>query len=185
MATQINNPAADKSILAEARQLVAEHPHFMGLTVGAVAAALSHFYYDNAMLTSVGMFIAGFATGEILSRIVASARELEETAAMGREAVKNLAAAGKRADEAAAKAADLEQALLDAGRILAANGEEIANLRKEVAEEAAKAEAFRAEVRGAKAAHEAEKAKAQTPVVETPAPVVEEGKKAPKTKAAA
>lgn len=177
MATQVNNiPAADKSILAEAKQLVAEHPHFVGLSVGAVAAAISHFYYDNALLTSVGMFVAGLVAGEILSRVVASAREIEAAAAAGKAALDNLAAAGAAAEDTKARALALEQELVSAKALIAAMGAEAVALRKEFAAEAQAQAAFRqwtldetAAAKAVVAAAEAKVVAAVEAAVETPA----------------
>lgn len=200
MATQtLNIPAATKmSILDEAKQLVAEHPHFVGLSVGAVAAALSHFYYDNAILTSVGMFVAGLVAGEIISRVVASAREIEAAAKSGKAALENLAAAGSAAEDAKARALALEQELISAKALIAAMGAEALALRQEFAAEAkaqaafrqwtldetAKAQAFAAEAQAQlKAAIEA-KADEPAPVVEVVTPPAETPAKAKPSKAA-
>lgn len=178
MATQtLNNAASTKqSILDEAKALVAEHPHFVGLSVGAVAAALSHFYYDNAILTSVGMFVAGLVAGEIISRVVASAREIEAAAASGKAALDNLAKAGAAAEDTKARALALEQELISAKALIAVMTGEAVELRKEFAAEAQEAKAFRqwtldetAKAKAVLVEAEAKVVAAVEAVVETPA----------------
>lgn len=177
MATQtLNNNATKMSILDEAKALVAEHPHFVGLSVGAVAAALSHFYYDNAILTSVGMFIAGLVAGEIISRVVASAREIEAAAKSGKAALENLAAAGSAAEDAKARALALEQELISAKALIVVMGAEAVALRQEFAAEAKAQAAFRqwtldetAKAKAVLVEAEAKVVAAVEAVVETPA----------------
>lgn len=73
-----NNTAENTETISQlARNLVAEHPWFMGLTTAAVTAALSHFYYGNKALTTAAWAFAALVGGVALSKIAAHAREIE------------------------------------------------------------------------------------------------------------
>ena len=149
-----------------ARNLIAAHPHLAGLGVAAIAAALSHLYYGHKAVTVVAMAAAGLITGEAVSRILAHAQEIEDTAAEAR-------AAGEALRAMAAKLPQVEAAMGGAWAEVAGLKAEVAKLREEhavaagvVRVEVAQAEAFRQVVLAAKAKAEAP---AETPVVEAKA----------------
>lgn len=60
-----------------ARNLIAEHPWFVGLGTAAVGAALSHWYYGNKALTTAAWGFAAAVGGVALSKIAQHAREIE------------------------------------------------------------------------------------------------------------
>jgi hypothetical protein len=190
-------PSTKKDSIAwstAARNLVAAHPHIAGVSMAALAAALGHLYYKHSPVT-VGLWAAsGLIGGEILSRILAHAKTIEDTAKAVNEALKAMKDAGDQ----------IPTAMGMAGKVMAdldAMKEEIAGLRianakfreenaaahnlfgrhqaEEVARQAderAAAEFFRKTVMAAKAKAEVKvvstpvEATAQEPVVE---PVVE------------
>jgi peptidoglycan hydrolase CwlO-like protein len=139
-----NTPVvADKSIIEEAKILIAEHPHFMGLGVGAVSAALSHFYYDNGLLTTAAVFIGGIVAGEVLSRVVKHARAIQEAAAAGKQTVGALMGAGMTLEAMRAEAREAQAGMVAAQVALMGAAQQIADLRKEVEANEVKAAAFR------------------------------------------
>lgn len=132
-----------------ASELLAAHPHIVGISVAAIAAALSHFYYGHSPLTVAAWAAGGLITGEALARILAHA-----------QAITAGAASAKATAEALKKAADAMPVFVaaQAGQAakIASLEEEIKALRAEAAAEVLRAEAFRAEVRKAKSESESE-----------------------------
>jgi hypothetical protein len=186
-------PSTKKDSIAwstAARNLVAAHPHISGVSLAALAAALGHFYYKHSPVTVAMWAASGLIGGEVLSRILAHAKTIEDTAKAVNEALKAMKDAGDQ----------IPTAMGMAGKVMAdldAMKEEIAGLRiandkfreeqaaahnlfgrhqaEEVARQAderAAAEFFRKTVMAAKAKAEA---KAHVAAVETPVetPVVE------------
>lgn len=178
-----------------ARNLIAAHPHITGVSTAALAAALGHFYYGHSPVTVAMWAASGLITGEILSRILAHAKQIEETAAAVKDGLAAMKAAGDQ----------IPTAMGMAGKVMAdldAMKAEIAGLRSDnakfreeqaaahnlfgrhqaeevarQADERAAAAQFRATVMAAKAkAEAADKAKAHVAAVEATlfgVPVVE------------
>lgn len=155
-----NTSTETKAWSTAASELIAAHPHIVGLSVAAVAGALSHFYYGHSPLTVAAWAAAGLITGEALARILAHAQKITEAAASAKATAEALKAAAAAmpvfvAAQAAANAKinDLEEELkkLRLEHAAAAGAAKI---------EASEAAAFRAEVLKAKAAEEGKKPKA-------------------------
>lgn len=119
-----------------AAELLAAHPHLVGISVAAIAGALAHFYYGHSPLTVAAWAAGGLITGEALARILAHAQAISEGAA-----------SAKATAEALKKAADTLPVFMAAQASqavkLAALQEEVKALREEHAAAEAKAQAFR------------------------------------------
>lgn len=116
-----NNTESTETFTAIARDLIAEHPWFTGLTVGAVTMALSHFYYGNKLLTTTAWAFAALVGGVALSKIAEHAREIEVAAQAAIAMPSNVMAVaamieGKFTAMAKSNAELLEQLRVEKGR---------------------------------------------------------------------
>jgi hypothetical protein len=102
------------SIIDTITQTVASHPHATGISMAAIAAAVSHWYYNNALLTTAAAAVIGLLTGEVIAGILARAKDIQAAASAGRDIASNIAMAGMAAETAARRLDALEKALAEA-----------------------------------------------------------------------
>lgn len=106
--------ADKKPIIDTITATIAAHPHATGISLGAIAAAVSHWYYNNALLTTAAAAVVGLLTGEVIAGILARAADIQAAAEAGRNVASNIAMAGMAAEAAGRRLDALEQALAEA-----------------------------------------------------------------------